>query len=139
MTYSIEDLEILNEIKRAVAANNEKNGFRSSLREDMTDDQWNGRLGQLVRAAVCTANQHGESSEFWEAFRRGQLHEPCDKGEKMTLMGLPVLSNAEEEIADEIIRAIDKADVHGVDVAKAVAVKMAYNAGRPFRHGNKLA
>lgn len=139
MEVTIDGLKILNDLKDAIAENNERNGFRSILREDMTDEQWAGRLGQLVRAAVCTANQHGESSEFWEAFRRGELNEPCDKGEKMAALGLPVLSNAEEEIADEIIRALDKADVHGIDVAKSVAVKMAYNASRPYRHGGKVA
>jgi len=49
------------------------------------------------------------------------------------------LTCGEEEIADEIIRALDKAQAHGIDVAKSVGVKMAYNTGRPYLHGGKLA
>jgi hypothetical protein len=57
----------------------------------------------------------------------------------MEALGLPGLTYAEEEIADEIIRALDKAEAFGVDVAKAIAVKMAYNTSRPLLHGGKKA
>lgn len=127
MNVSPENLALLNELRDVVAKNAEDKGFRE------------GQLGQLLRAAVYTANQHGESSEFWEAFRGGKLNEPCDKAEKMKALGLPPLTAAEEEIADEIIRALDKADAHKADVAKAVAVKMLYNATRPPLHGGKKA
>ena len=53
--------------------------------------------------------------------------------------GLPGLTCASEEIADEIIRALDKAAEFNVDVAEAVATKIAYNSTRTFRHGGKLA
>jgi len=139
MDLSPQNLSVLNTIRDAVAANADAKGFRDQMKKDLTEEQWKGPLGQLVRAAVYTANQHGEASEFWEAFRKGKLDEPCDKAEKMVAMGLPSLTNAEEEIADEIIRALDKAQAHGVDVAKAVAVKHAYNTGRPMLHGGKLA
>ncbi len=134
-----QDLHLLNDLRDAVAKNAEDHGFRDQYRALMTEEQWNGPLGQLVRASVYTSNQHGEASEFWEAFRAGKLNEPCDKVEKMKTLGLPALTSAEEEIADEIIRALDKAEAHGVDVAKAVAGKMAYNAQRPHLHGGKLA
>jgi hypothetical protein len=134
-----DQLAILNTLRDAVVENATKKGFRAQLAEDMTPEQWKGRLGRKVRASVMTANQHGETSEFWEAFRDGTLDKPCDKAAKMEAMGLPVLTNGEEEVADEIIRALDKAEAHGIDVAKAVAVKAAYNAGRPFLHGGKLA
>lgn len=137
--YLPSDLKILNELRDAVAKNAEDHGFRDQYRKLMTPEQWEGDLGQLVRAAVYTSNQHGESSEFWEAFRAGKLYDPCDKAQKMETLGLPVLTAAEEEIADELIRVLDKADAHKADVAKAVAVKMAYNAQRPFLHGGKKA
>jgi NTP pyrophosphatase (non-canonical NTP hydrolase) len=139
MDITPDQLAFLNTIRDAVAANAVNKGFRDQMRKDMTDEQWNGPLGQLVRAATYTSNQHGEASEFWEAFRKGTLDKLCDKAEKMQAMGLPPLTNAEEEIADEIIRALDKAQAHGVDVAKAVAVKHAFNTGRPLLHGGKLA
>lgn len=139
MNITPEQIAVLNTLRDAVAANATNKGFRDQMRKDMTDAQWGGPLGQLVRAAVYTANQHGEASEFWEAFRKGSLGTSCDKAEKMAALGLPTLTNAEEEIADEIIRALDKAEAHGVDVAKAVAVKHAFNTGRPFLHGGKQA
>lgn len=139
MELTPEGLSFLNELRDAVAKNATDKGFRTALSKHMTEEQWQGPLGDLVRAAVYTANQHGEASEFWEAFRKGALNEPCDKAEKMIAMGLPPLTNAEEEVADEIIRALDKAEAHKLDVAKAVAVKMALNSGRPYLHGGKLA
>jgi len=131
--------DALNEIRDLVAGNAKAKGFRDQMAEGLTPEQWAGQPGRLIRAAVFTSNQHGESSEFWEAFRAGNLDELCDKAEKMKAIGLPPLTNAEEEIADEIIRALDKAECFGVNVAKAVSVKMSYNASRPMLHGGKRA
>ncbi len=139
MDITPESLAILNQLRDIVAKNAKDKGFREALKLGMTEEQWEGPLGKLVRAAVMTANQHGEASEFWESYRKGGLDQPCDKAEKMAAKGIPVLTGAEEEIADEIIRALDKAEAHGVDVAKAVALKMAFNSGRAFLHGGKLA
>lgn len=139
MKIEPKDLAVLNQLRDVVAQNAKDKGFRDQMRMDMTDAQWNGALGQLVRAATYTSNQHGEASEFWEAFRNGTLDKPCDKAAKMVALGLPVLTSAAEEIADEIIRALDKADAHNVDVAQAVAVKHAYNTSRPALHGGKKA
>jgi NTP pyrophosphatase (non-canonical NTP hydrolase) len=136
---STENLQLLNQLRDFVAENAIRKGFRTVLRGDLTDDQWEGKTGALLRAAVMSANLHGETSEFWEAFRAGTLNEPCDKAPKMEAMGLPALTCAEEEIADVIIRALDQAQAHGVDVAKAVAVKAAYNSGRAYLHGGKQA
>jgi hypothetical protein len=139
MELKPEDLTVLNQLRDLVAANATKKGFRDQMREGLTDEQWQGPVGALIRAAVYTANQHGEASEFWEAFRKGKLDELCDKAPAMEAMGLPGLTCAEEEIADEIIRALDKAQAFRVDAAKAVAVKAAYNASRPTLHGGKKA
>jgi len=139
MEMTPEKLAVLNELRDHVAGNATRKGFRDVMRQDMTEQQWEGPLGDLVRAAVYTSNQHGESSEFWEAFRKGILNDPCDKFDKMVALGFPGLTNAEEEIADELIRVLDKAEAHGVDVAKAVAVKAAFNASRPQLHGGKKA
>jgi len=135
--FSPDDLDILRRIQKALTENSKSKGFRDPP-EGITPEQWDSPPMQVVRAAIFTANQHGETSEFWEAARKGALHEPCDKSQKMIDMGLPALTNAEEEVADEIIRALDKAEYFNVDPAKAVAIKMAFNRGRPFRHGNKL-
>lgn len=41
------------------------------------------------------------------------------------------------EIADTVIRIFDLMGAMGVDLEHAIAVKMAYNKTRPYRHGNK--
>jgi NTP pyrophosphatase (non-canonical NTP hydrolase) len=85
------------------------------------------------------ANLHGEVTELWDAYREDKLNAPCDKAEKMLAVGLPALTCAEEEIADIIIRALDTARAHNVDVAYAVATKDAFNQTRENRHGGKIA
>lgn len=139
MDITPKSLSMLNDLRDVIAKNAIDKGFRDALKLGMTEEQWEGPLGRLVRASVMTANQHGETSEFWEAYRKGALDQPCDKAAKMEAMGLPALTNAEEELADVVIRALDKAQAHNVDIAKAVATKIAFNSGRPFLHGGKLA
>lgn len=41
------------------------------------------------------------------------------------------------ELADILIRVLDVAAYHQMDIARAVADKMAYNETRPMRHGGK--
>lgn len=88
--------------------------------------------GDVDVASICS-NLHGEVSELWEAYRKNQLDSPCEKAEKME----KPLTCAEEELADIVIRALDDAVVLGVDIGRAVAVKMAYNETRPYKHGDK--
>jgi NTP pyrophosphatase (non-canonical NTP hydrolase) len=133
------ELEILNTLRDEIVSNNIAKGFRAQMFEGLTPEQIESPIGQKLAASIYAANLHGETSELWEAFRDGKLHEPCDKAAKLEAAGLPVLSCAEEEIADVIIRALDTAEGLGIDVAKAVFVKMAYNATRPALHGGKKA
>ena len=132
-------LQILNDLKVVISDNAKLKGFRDQLTQSLTQEQINGPVGQLLKAAVFVANQTGEDSEFWEAYRGGTLYKPCNKAQKMVDMGLPGLTCAEEEIADIIIRALDMSEAYGVDIAKAVATKIAFNASRPKLHGGKLA
>lgn len=134
-----EDLATLNELRDFVSQNAKDKGFRAQMAEGLTQEQWDGPTGKLIAAAVFTANLHGEASEFWEAFRKGHLDEPCDKAAQMEARGLPGLTYAEEEIADILIRTLDTAEAFGVDVAKAVSVKAAFNSDRKHLHGGKLA
>ena len=136
--FSPNQLEILNVLRDHVAANAKAKHFKEPPK-GIPAEVWNSPELDVVRAAIYTANQHGEASEFWEAARQGSLSKRCDKADDMVRQGLGPLSNAQEEIADEIIRALDKAAEFKVDVAEAVAVKMAFNANRPDRHGGKLA
>lgn len=41
------------------------------------------------------------------------------------------------ELADIVIRVADMCGYYGIDLAEAIETKMAYNAGRSYRHGGK--
>jgi NTP pyrophosphatase (non-canonical NTP hydrolase) len=84
-------------------------------------------------------NLHTEVSELWESYRNGELFLPCDKADKMIQLGLKPLTNAEEELADIVIRAFDTAEALGIDIEAAVSAKHDYNMSRPLKHGGKLA
>jgi NTP pyrophosphatase (non-canonical NTP hydrolase) len=138
MTFTPETLAVLNQLRDHVAENARKHGFKDPPK-GIPLEVWQSPELDVVRAAIYSSNQHGEASEFWEAARKGKLGAPCDKSKDMIALNLPPLTNAQEEIADEIIRALDKAAEFKVDVAEAVSVKMAFNATRPHKHGGKLA
>jgi hypothetical protein len=89
--------------------------------------------------AVFCSNLHSEVSELWEAYRDGKLNHPCAKAEKMAALGLPVMTCAEEELADIVIRCLDTADALGVDLMRAIAAKHVFNTTRAPLHGGKLA
>jgi NTP pyrophosphatase (non-canonical NTP hydrolase) len=138
MEFTPSHLEILNTLRDHVAANAKSKGFKEPPL-GIPANIWFSRPLDIIRAAVYMANMVGEVAEFWEAARKGKLREPCDKSAAMIDKGLQSLTCAEEEIADMIIRALDNAFEFDVDVAKAVAIKAAYNSTRPHQHGGKLA
>lgn len=74
---------------------------------------------------------HTELSEALEKHRntigKGLPEEPDEH--------CPNHSGIEIEFADAIIRIFDTAEKMGYDMGKAVLAKMAFNAGRPFKHG----
>lgn len=46
-----------------------------------------------------------------------------------------VKGSFEEEIADAIIRLLDSAGGHGVNIGRHIEAKLLYNKTRPFKHG----
>ena len=115
------------------------NELRDHLYEVAASKGFHDPDQEAMGMARYTSNLHGEVSELWEAYRHGTLDAPCNKAAEMKAAGLPVLTCAEEEVADIFIRCLDTAKKLNVDVAHAVAIKDAFNQTRPHRHGGKAA
>lgn len=119
-------IDALNELSKSAYDNAKAKGFHD-------------KDGDLVADyARWTANLHGEVSELWEAARKNALFDSCDKHQSMMELFQDSLTCEEEELADIIIRVLDTAGARGVNIGRAVLLKMAYNATRPHMHG-KLA
>lgn len=73
---------------------------------------------------------HSELTEALEAYRSG--NPPSEK------IGDAGFSQAEEEFADAIIRILDFAGGHDLDIGGAIFAKLEYNATRPHKHGRKF-
>lgn len=84
--------------------------------------------GQDRNDGELIALMHSELSEALEAIRHG--NPPDDK--------IPEYSGYEAELADLIIRVMDTASARGLRVAEAIIAKMAYNEGRPYKHGKRF-
>lgn len=117
----------LNELRDQIHSLSKSKGWYDTVESD----------SEFLTRAV--ANLHGEVSELWEAHRNNKLNSPCDKAEEMESVGCLVLTCAEEELADIIIRVLDDAARLKIDIGRAVAVKHSFNANRPYRHGGKAA
>lgn len=64
-----------------------------------------------------------------------ELAELVEGIRKPAVSSIPPFTNEEEELADAIIRLLDYAGQYELRVGDAVRAKMAYNEGRPFKHG----
>lgn len=113
----------INSIANAVHQNAVDHGFHP-------EEQF---IHTFIANQVC--NIHAEVTEFWDGWRAGTNDKPCDKAEKMILMGLAPLTSQEEELADIIIRVLDVSRRLGIDIQQAIEVKHKYNVTRPFKHG----
>jgi len=81
---------------------------------------------------------HSEVSEALEAYREhgfADATEPFDA--EYDWPEPPKPEGVGSELADVLIRLIDTADAHGIDLAFEYHRKMAYNQTREYRHGGK--
>ncbi len=92
------------------------------------DDAFVERMCNLLHDEIC---------ELHEAWRNNRLRSRCDKADAMLALGIPQLTNLEEELADIIIRVLDNSLKLGIDIQEAVEAKHAYNKTREVRHGGK--
>lgn len=106
------------------------------------------RAGKVHVGERCRPNMIGSCAEHGMDLgtdavcrhgRDARAPDLCDKADKMRALDCVPLTCIEEELADILIRTLDTAHAWRVDIDRAVAVKMAYNATRGHRHGGKLA
>lgn len=101
----------------------------AALAESAKDD---GQMTEYTRGLVMSQKlklMDDELSEAHEAVRSGNPDSVKAEG----------FSALEEELADVVIRMWDFCGKFDLDVAGAIEAKMAYNAGRPYKHGRKFA
>jgi len=97
--------------------------YNTAVEKGWYDDGGKRNLGEAI------ALMHSELSEALEALRQGETT-PSDK--------LPDYLGVEEELADCIVRIMDIARAKNWRVAEAIVAKIAYNKGRPPKHGKKF-
>lgn len=86
-----------------------------------------GWLTKERRDGELIALMHSELSEALEGLRHNNPQ--SDK--------IPDVTQAEEELADTLIRIMDMAYSKGWNIPKALFLKMEYNKSRPYLHGGK--
>lgn len=92
------------------------NDIINEVHDTAVDRGWYDREVQLP---VQLALIHSEVSEALEAHRKN--------------LGVDKVA---EELADVVIRVMDTAAAHRIDLATALFAKMAHNKSRDYRHGN---
>lgn len=80
----------------------------------------NGRVVDFLYFMNKLGFEHQDEARFREA---PTLNKP---------EGIPV------ELADAVIRIFDFAEANGIDLEKAIELKLEYNRSRPYKHGRKF-
>lgn len=83
------------------------------------------------------ALMHSELSEALEAIREVQPELGGYHGSQPS-KHVPEITALEEEMADTIIRILDFSYAKGLRIGRAVRMKMAFNEGRPHKHGKEF-
>jgi len=81
------------------------------------------------------ALMHSELSEALEEYRDDKgfdIYYEAKENDKTKPCGIPI------EFADTVIRILDTCAAYGIDLEKAIKVKMDYNTSREYKHGKKI-
>ncbi len=105
--------------------------IRDAIEEAFQNAQAKGWHDKPRSFGEIAALLHSEVSEAFEAHRDGHGVREIFTGADGKPEGIPV------ELADVLIRIFDFCGDAGIDLEKALRVKMDYNATRPYRHGGK--
>lgn len=79
---------------------------------------------------------HSEVSEMFEAYRDHGLEDQTARQEAFSDK-LPKPEGVGSEAADILVRLLDTCGRYGIDIRGELERKIAYNATRGYRHGNK--
>lgn len=107
---------------------NFEESFRAAQAEAFRVASEHGFHEGEVNDGLCLCLVHSEISEALQALRDGN---PRDTH-------CPEHSALEVELADAVIRIMDYAGAKGLNLAGAIAAKMRFNEGRPYRHGKRF-
>ena len=105
-------------------SNLQKEIHKTAREKGFWDQQRN--IGELI--ALC----HSELSEALEEIRSGSEPDRILHHGYMKPEGFPI------ELADLIIRVLDMAEGLGIDLEKAIRIKIAYNKTRERKHGKQF-
>ncbi len=116
---------ILNMLAKSAYENAKSKGFWDL--EDKILEQFPEAAPMIMGSKLALI--HSEASEVLEALR---------KPEPVTSRKIAPYFEEEDECADILIRLMDYCGRRNIDIGGAVALKMQYNATRPFKHGKTM-
>lgn len=94
-----------------------------------------------IKTLVAKAHENAVKHGFWEptlpfgtaiALIHSELSEALEEERNGNPEGVAV------ELADAVIRIADLCGHLGIDLEEVIEIKMAYNEGRPYKHGKKF-
>lgn len=138
-------IETINKLSLDIRAGNIARGFWDDLvQAEMLGPDFAGRslnveklalIGTEVAEAIEEIRSGRKVTETYYMYLDGE-HEAPDKFDLNGKLRKP--EGVPSEIADVIIRALDFAGFHNIDIGQAIADKLAYNSTRAFKHGRVM-